>query len=91
MAFDNSIHKSQGMTLNKVWVDTGKNEFCMGMSYVAISQVCNLSSIVIEPMTFDRLKSIGKSKTLKYRLEEETRLKNIAKQTRITMHSKFQV
>ena len=70
------------MTLDKVWVDIGKKEYCMGISYVAISRVRNLFSIVIEPMTFDQLKSIGKSETLKYRLNEETRLKNIAKQTK---------
>ena len=86
-----TIHKSEGMTLNKVWVDIGKNESCTGMSYVAINRVHNLSFIVIEPMTFDRLKSIEKSRTPKYRLAEETRFKNIAKQIRINMHSKLQV
>ena len=48
---------------------------------VLCCRVRNLSSIVIEPITFDRLKCIGKSETLKYRLNEETRLKAIAKRT----------
>ena len=81
LAWALTIHKSLGMTLDKAWVDIGKKEYCTGMSYVALSRVRNLSSIVIEPITFDRLKCIGKSETLKYRLNEETRLKAIAKRT----------
>ena len=76
LAWALTIHKSQGMMLDKVWVDAGKREYCSGMSYVALSRVRSLSSIVIEPMTFDRLTCIGKSETLKYRLNEETRLKH---------------
>ena len=53
LAWALTIHKSQGMTLDKAWVDIGKKESTLGITYVAISRVRNLSSLVIEPMTLD--------------------------------------
>lgn len=61
LAWALTIHKSQGMTLQKAWVDIGKRETSLGVSYVAISRVRNLSSLVMEPVTYDRLLSIKKS------------------------------
>jgi ATP-dependent exoDNAse (exonuclease V) alpha subunit len=58
LAWALTIHKSQGMTLEKAWVDIGKKETMLGVTYVAISRAGNLSSLVIEPMTdFPLLKS----------------------------------
>ncbi|XP_068675421.1 ATP-dependent DNA helicase pif1-like [Montipora foliosa] len=62
-----TIHKSQGLTLPQAWVDIGKSEQTLGITYVALSRVKQLSSLIVEPMTFDRLKSINKSANLKYR------------------------
>ena len=76
-----TIHKSQGMTLNKAWVDIGKKESTLGITYVAISRVRNISSLVIEPMTFERLQKIRNSELLKYRLKEEQRLKQLSDKT----------
>ena len=75
LAWAFTIHKSQGMTLDKAWIDIGKKESTLGVTYVGISRVRNLSSLVIEPMTFDRLKNIKKSASLEFRLNEEQRLK----------------
>ena len=47
-----------------------------GSHYVALSTVKHLSSLEIGPMTFDRLKQIRNSKSLRQkRQEEEQRLK----------------
>ena len=81
LAWALTIHKSQGMTLTKSWVDIGKKESTLGITYLAISRVRNLSSLVIEPMTLERLKNIKKMPTLKYRLTEEKRLLQISRQT----------
>ncbi|XP_073233348.1 ATP-dependent DNA helicase PIF1-like [Porites lutea] len=78
LAWAITIHKSQGLTLPKAWIDIGQTETTAGISYVAISRVKTLSSCIIEPMTFERLKSLKKSTNLKYRLEEESRLYNLA-------------
>ena len=74
-----AIHKSQGMTIHKLWVDIGKKEHSLGMPFVAFGRVQNLSPIVIQPMPFDRLSSIRKYDTPHYRLVEEKRLQNLAK------------
>ena len=81
LAYALTIHKSQGLTLPKAWVDIGKSEKTPGISYVAISRVKTLTSCVIEPMTFERLTSIKSSTNLKYRLAEEKRLHNLAQAT----------
>ena len=78
LAWAITIHKSQGLTLPKAWIDIGQTETTAGISYVAISRVKTLSSCIIEPMSFERLKSLKKSTNLKYRLEEESRLYNLA-------------
>ena len=44
----------------KAWVNSGKSEQTLGITYVGLSRVKKLSSLVVEPMTFDRLKSIKK-------------------------------
>lgn len=74
LAWAMTIHKSQGLTLPKVWVDIGKSESTAGISYEAISRVKTISTSIIEPMTFERLRSLKKCKNLKDRLEEGKRL-----------------
>ena len=81
LAWAITIHKSQGLTLPKAWIDIGKSERTAGVSYVAISRVKTLSSCVIEPMTYQRLTSLKSSANLQYRLEEEHRLDKLAQQT----------
>ena len=49
LAWALTIHKSQGLTLPKAWIDIGKSERTAGVSYVAISRVRSLASCVIEP------------------------------------------
>ena len=73
-----TIHKSQGLTLPKASIDIGKTEKNPGISYVAVSRVQSLSSCIIEPMTFERLTSLKKCTSLKYRVEEESQLNQLA-------------
>ena len=79
--FSLTIHKSQGLTLPKAWIDIGKSERTAGVSYVAISRVKSLASCVIEPMTYERLTGLKSSANLQYRLEEENRLDQLAQAT----------
>ena len=73
-----TIHKSQELTLSKVWIDLGKSEKVAGICYVAISRACTLDRCIIEPMSFERLSSIKNSRNFSYRLEEEMRLTELA-------------
>ena len=88
LAYALTIHKSQGLTLSKAWIDIGKSERTPGVSYVAISRVKTLSSCIIEPMTFERLVTLKSFSTLHYRLDEEARLDLIAKATCSSFHDK---
>ena len=76
-----TIHTSQGLTLQKAWIDIGKSERTAGVSYVAISRAKTLSPCVIEPMTYERLTSLKSSANLQFRLEEENRLDRLAQIT----------
>ena len=53
-----TIHKSQGITLEKAWINIGPPEQTAGMTYVAISRVKTLDSCVTEPMSFECLKTM---------------------------------
>ncbi|XP_052129226.1 uncharacterized protein LOC127750779 [Frankliniella occidentalis] len=50
-----SIHKSQGMTLEKAVINIGKSDFSLGLSYVAFSRVRCLTNLIIEPFLQKRL------------------------------------
>ena len=69
-----TIHKSQGLTLDKAWIDLGFKENCSGLAYVALSRVRSLKDLLIEPMSLDRLHAVSKTLNFKFRLEEENRL-----------------
>lgn len=78
LAWAITIHKSQGMTLEKAVVDIGEKEFSAGLSYVALSRMKSLAGVAIDPpFGYDRLKNIGKSVQLKERICEESRLKKL--------------
>ncbi len=76
-----TIHKAQGLTLNDVWIDLGPSERAAGLTYVALTRVHNISNLVIEPMTFDRLKTSN----YKFRVLEEARLDHLSKNTLAAM------
>ena len=81
LAWALTIHKSQGFTLPKAWIDIGPSERSLGVTYVAISRVQKPSSCVIEPVTFERLAALKSSPNLQFRLKEEQRLDHLAKTT----------
>ena len=89
LAYALTIHKSQGLTLSKAWIDIGKSEKTPGVSYIALSRVKTLSSCVIEPMTYERLTSIKNSTTLKFRCDEEARLNDMALYASSTSNNQF--
>ena len=54
LAWSITIHKSQGLTLRKAWIDLGPSEKAVGLAYVALSRVRKLEDLVIEPMSLER-------------------------------------
>jgi ATP-dependent DNA helicase PIF1 len=60
IAYAVTIHKSQGMTLDKAVIDPGLRDICPGMLFVALSQVRGICDLVLSGMIgIDRLKRGG--------------------------------
>ena len=75
LAWAVTIHKAQGMTLDKVSVSLGTKEFSSGLTFMACSRVRRLSDLLFEkPFDFQRLTNLSKSNRLKERLQEDVRL-----------------
>ena len=62
LAYALTIHKSQGATLKKAVIDLGSCERTLGLTFVALSRLCNYKDFIIQPFTLDRLKKISKGK-----------------------------
>ena len=79
LAWAVTIHKSQGLTLDK---DVGKKKFSCGLTFVACSRVRKLKDILfMPPFSLQRLKSIANSKRLQERKEEDQRLLSLQEPT----------
>ena len=75
LAWAVTIHKAQGLTLDKVVVDVGKKEFSAGLTFVACSRVRNLLDLAFaQPFDFQRLSNIANSHRLVERKLEDARL-----------------
>ena len=69
------IHKSQGLTLDKVAIDVGKREFSSGLTFVACSRVWQIQDLLFIPsVSFQRLASLRNSQRLAERKAEDERL-----------------
>jgi len=63
IAYALTIHKSQGLTLEKAVVDIGPKESSVGLSYVALSRVRRLEDLLIsKPFDYQRLSGLGQMK-----------------------------
>ena len=75
LAWAVTIHKAQGLTLDKVVVDVGKKEFSSGLTFVACSRVRRLTDLLFDPsFAYQRLANLGKSVRLQQRQIEDARL-----------------
>ena len=69
--------------LDKAVIDLGPKEACTGLTFVCLSRAKRLADLMVETMSFDRIGNLGKSSTMKARLQEEVRLAEIAQGTRV--------
>ena len=83
LSYAMTIHKSQGQTLHKAVIDIGDKERTAGLTFVALSRLQKFSDIIIQSMSFQRLKSISRSKHITARLNEEERLQDLHDKTKL--------
>ena len=75
LAWAVTIHKSQGMTLDKAVIDVGRKEFSSGLTFVACSRVRHMCDLLFVPsFPFQRVANLSKSNRLKDRLQEDVTL-----------------
>ena len=79
LAWAVTIHKSQGLTLDKAVIDIGKKEFSTGLTFAACSRVRQLTDLLfVPPFSFQRVANLSKSVRLKDRLIEDARLQQMS-------------
>jgi len=64
LAWSISTHKSQGQTLDYAKLDLGKNIFCAGQAYVALSRMRSLEGIIL--LSFDPKKVYASEEALNF-------------------------
>ena len=75
LAWAVTIHKSQGLTLDKVVIE---REFSIGLTFVACSSVRQLQDLLFTPpFPYHRLSSLSNSSRLRERQEEDRRLQSL--------------
>ena len=75
LAWAVTIHKAQGLTLNKVVIDVGKKEFSAGLTFVACSCVRRMNDLLFDPpFPFQRVANLANSQRLQERLLQDTKL-----------------
>ncbi len=71
LAWAVTIHKSQGLTLDKVIIDVGK-EFAAGLTFVACSRVRHLQNLLfIPPFSYQWLGNLANSQRLLQRMQDQ--------------------
>ena len=75
LAWAVTIHKAQGLTLDRVVINVGKKEFSTGLTFVACSRVRHMEDLLFDPpFPFQRVANLSKSQRLQERLLEDARL-----------------
>jgi ATP-dependent DNA helicase PIF1 len=75
LAYAITVHKSQGLTLERVVLNLNQKEHCLGLSYVATSRVKHLLGLMFEgPFDFERF--TGTNSTVSQERELDHTLRN---------------
>ena len=78
MAWALTIHKSQGLTIEKVTIDIGNVER-QGLTFTGISRVKSIDGLRISPpFTFQRYTKMSQSTYATIKKKEEQRLRSIS-------------
>jgi ATP-dependent DNA helicase PIF1 len=75
LAYAITVHKSQGLTLLRAVLNLNQKEHCLGLSYVAVSQVKALDGILFE-VPFDYERFTGKESAVSQERELDYTFRN---------------
>ena len=76
-----SIHKAQGMTLDRATVDIGNSEFSSGLTFVALSRAKTFDGLRTVAFDYDRYRCVERGTYVDARREEFERLEHLAAHT----------
>jgi ATP-dependent DNA helicase PIF1 len=76
-----TIHKSQGMSMDRVTIDLGDTEFAAGMTFVALSRAKRFDGLRVVSFDFNRYRGIQNGTNVQARREEFARLRALAADT----------
>ena len=72
LAYAITIHKSQGLSLDRAVIDLGSRENNEGgLTYVALSRLRTFDGLFLKPCEWSRLEQINRREMIKIRIEEE--------------------
>jgi ATP-dependent exoDNAse (exonuclease V) alpha subunit len=77
LAYAITIHKSQGMTLDRARIDIGDRDFSPGLTFVACSRVKRLDGILFTTsFSAERIRAVGANPTTRIRAQEDQDRRN---------------
>jgi hypothetical protein len=77
LAWAITIHKAQGMTLDRVTIDLGRKEFTSGLTFVALSRATTFDGMRVHSFDLERYKRIENGVYVDARREEFRRLRQL--------------
>lgn len=81
-AYASSIHSSQGLTMEQMIIDLGPEEFCIGLTYTALSRCKTLEGIAFETnFSLKRMTCYYSRKNHTLRKDEDDRLRKMQVKT----------
>jgi hypothetical protein len=81
LAWAITIHKSQGLSLDRATIDLGDKEFSSGLTFVALSRTKTFSGTRIVPFDYNRFLRISFGRYVNARRSEFNRLRDLAAKT----------
>ena len=76
-----TIHKAQGLSMDRVTVDLGRSEFAAGITFVALSRAKRFDGLRMIAFDFNRYRHIETGKNVQARRNEFTRLRMLSLRT----------
>ena len=85
LAWAITVHKSQGMTLDRVVIDLEDATWATGLEYVAFSRVRAIQDLIVVPFSFDVFRKLNANPAIQTKNREDVRLQQLFTATKATI------